>query len=113
MALRNGAFLIAGAAAFWLWRSQSESQRSREWPALALIVVVVAVGIGSFVFHTLATRGAVLADAIPIAVFIYGYLLLALRRFLGLAAVGAVPIRVAYERGGHTLSVRSAPLALD
>src|SRR5258708_32694158 len=61
-ALTNAAFLIAAAAAFWLWRSQSESHRSRDWPALALIVVVVAVGIGSFVFHTLATRGAVLAD---------------------------------------------------
>src|SRR5258708_2893168 len=108
-ALTNAAFLIAAAAAFWLWRSQSESHRSRDWPALALIVVVVAVGIGSFVFHTLATRGAVLADVIPIAVFIYGYLLLAQRRFLGLAAGGAVGGPGASPAAGDTPAPPSPP----
>src|SRR5260370_22541614 len=108
-ALTNAAFLIAATAAFWLWRRQSGSDRSRDWPALALIVVVVAVGIGSFAFHTLATRGAVLADVIPIAVFIYGYLLLALRRFLGLAAGVAVAIGVAYPVGAQTLSCPAPP----
>jgi hypothetical protein len=99
-ALSNGAFLIAAAAAFWLWRSAG----SRDWPAFALIVVVVAVGIGSFAFHTLATRGAVLADVIPIAVFIYGYLLLALRRFLSFSAGVAMAIVVAYAVAGQLLS---------
>src|SRR5258708_12913725 len=108
-ALSNAAFLIAAAAAFWLWRRQSGSDRSRDWPALALIVVVVAVGIGSFAFHTLATRGAVLADVIPIAVFIYGYLLLALRRFLGLAAGVAVAIVVAYPAGAQAPSWLGPP----
>src|SRR5260370_37275907 len=84
-ALTSAAFLIAATAAFWLWRRQSASHRSRDWPALALIVVVVADGIGSFVFHTLATRGAVLADVIPSRVFIYGYLFPPRRPFLGLA----------------------------
>ena len=68
----------AAAAAFVHWRRGDR----KDWPALALIGVVTAVGIGSFVFHTVATRGAVLADVIHIAVFIYGYLLLALRRWL-------------------------------
>ena len=112
-ALSNAAFLIAAAAAFWLWRRQSGSDRSRDWPALALIVVVVAVGIGSFAFHTLATRGAVLADVIPIAVFIYGYLLLALRRFLGLAAGVAVAIVAAYAVGAQALSWLAPPYALN
>jgi Ceramidase len=112
-ALSNAAFLIAAAAAFWLWRRQRGSDRSRDWPALALIIVVVAVGIGSFAFHTLATRGAVLADVIPIAVFIYGYLLLALRRFLGLAAGVAVAIVVAYAVGAQALSWLTPPLALN
>jgi uncharacterized membrane protein YfcA len=77
-ALTNIAFLIAAAVAFASWRRAG----GRDWPALALIAVVVVVGLGSFIFHTVATRGARLADIIPIAVFIYGYLLLALRRFL-------------------------------
>jgi hypothetical protein len=99
-ALSNAAFLIAAAAAFWRWRRGG----SRDWPALALIVVVVAVGIGSFAFHTLATRGAMLADVIPIAIFIYGYLLLVLRRFLGLAAGVSVAIVVVYAAGAQALS---------
>jgi hypothetical protein len=112
-ALSNAAFLITAAAAFWLWRRQSGSDRSRDWPALALIVVVVAVGLGSFAFHTLATRGAVLADVIPIAVFIYGYLLLALRRFVGLAAGVAVAIVAAYAVGAQALSWLAPPRALN
>src|SRR5258708_15060926 len=108
-ALTNAAFLIAAAAAFWLWRRQSASDRSRDWPALALIVVVVAVGLGSFAFHTLATRGAELADVIPIAVFIYGYLLLALRRFVGLAAGVAVAIVAAHAVGAQALSWLGPP----
>src|SRR5258707_1068342 len=111
-ALSSAAFLIAAAAAFGLWRRQSGSDRSRDWPALALIVVVVAVGIGSFAFHTLATRGAVLADVIPIAVFICGYLLLALRRFVGLAAGVAVAIGAAYAAGAQVLSSLGPPPAL-
>jgi len=108
-ALTNAAFLIAAVAAFWLRRRAP----SRDWPALALIVVVVAVGVGSFAFHTIATRGVVLADVIPIAVFIYGYLLLALRRFLGLAAGVAVAIVVAYAVGAQALSWLAPPRTLN
>src|SRR5215475_2874249 len=108
-ALTNAAFLIAAAAAFWLWRRAG----SRDWPALALIVVVVAVGLGSFAFHTLATRGAVLADVIPIAIFIYGYLLLALRRFVGLSAAVSVAIVAVYAVGPQALSWLAPPYALN
>jgi hypothetical protein len=108
-ALTNAAFLLAAAAAFWLWRRAG----SRDWPELALIVAVVAVGIGSFTFHTLATRGAVLADVIPIAVFIYGYLLLALMRFVRLSAGVAVAIVVAYAVGAQALAWLGPPRALN
>ena len=107
-ALTNAAFLIAAAAAFWLWRSAG----SRDRPALALIIVVVAVALGSFAFHTLATRGAVLADVIPIAIFIYGYLFLALRRFLGLSLGVSLAIVVVYAAGAQALSWL-APRALN
>lgn len=79
-ALSNLAFLIAAWAAFALWRRE----RRHDYAILALIVAVVAVGIGSFAFHTLATRGAMLLDVVPIGIFIFGYFLLALRRFLAL-----------------------------
>jgi len=99
-ALSNSAFLVAAALALDLWRRGDR----KDWPALALIVIVAAVGVGSFVFHTIATRAAILADVIPIAVFIYGYLLLALRRFLHLRVIVAAPIVVAYAAGAQALS---------
>lgn len=80
-ALTNVAFFVAAWAAFRLWRRNGHGDRA----ILALILVVVAVGLGSFAFHTLATRGAMLLDVGPIGVFIFGYVLLALRRFLALS----------------------------
>jgi hypothetical protein len=63
---------------------------------LALIVVVAVVGLGSFAFHTLATRGAMLLDVTPIGFFIYGYFLLALRRFLLLSWRVALALLVGF-----------------
>jgi hypothetical protein len=108
-AASNAAFLIAAAAAFVQWRRGDRG----DWPALALIVVMTAVGIGSFTFHTVATRGAVLADVVPIAVFIYGYLLLALRRFLGLPCVAAGAIVVAYAAAAQGVSALAPPRFLN
>jgi hypothetical protein len=108
-AVSNVAFLIAAAAAFVRWRRGDRG----DWPALALIGVVTAVGIGSFTFHTVATRGAVLADVIPIAVFIYGYLLLALRRFLHLPCIAAGAIVVAYAAAAQGLSALAPPRLLN
>jgi hypothetical protein len=99
-ALSNTAFLVAAAAALVLWRRGN----GQDWPALALIAVTIAVGAGSFIFHTVATRGARLADVIPIAIFIYGYLVLALRRFLGLSAGISAVILVTYVGAGQALS---------
>ena len=96
-ALTNIAFLLAAAAAFALWRRGRES----DYPALALIVVTALVGVGSFIFHTVATRGAMLFDVVPIAVFIYGYFLLALRRFFGLGALASIAITLLFAAGSY------------
>jgi hypothetical protein len=108
-AATNAAFLVAAAAAFLIWRRAG----ARDWASLALIIVAVAVGLGSFTFHTVATRGAALADTIPIAIFIYGYLLLALRRFLNLSLVGAGAIVIAYGAVAQTLPLMFSPGALN
>ena len=99
-ALSNLAFLIAAYSAFDLWRREGKGD-----PAiLTLIVIVVAVGLGSFAFHTLATRGAMLLDVAPIGLFIYGYFLLALRRFLLLSW----PVSLALLAGFVVLSLALA-----
>jgi hypothetical protein len=96
-ALTNIAFLLAAAAAFALWRRRRETDH----PALALIVVTALVGVGSFIFHTIATRGAMLFDVVPIAVFIYGYFLLALRRFFDLGALVSTAITLLFAAGSY------------
>lgn len=108
-ALSNAAFLLAAAIAFvrW-WRSGA-----CDWPTLALIVVLVAIGLGSFAFHSLATRGAVYLDVVPIAVFIYGYLLLALRRFLALPWRAAIELLVVFFAASRVLPYLAGPGALN
>jgi hypothetical protein len=90
-ALSNAAFLMAAAVAYGDWR-----RRGADVAALLLIVTTALVGLGSFAFHTLATRGAALLDTIPIALFIHGYLYVALRRFVGVGIVLSLVIVIAF-----------------
>jgi len=93
-ALSNGAFLLAAAAsARRAFRAEPPDRA-----CLALAGLIAVVGLGSFLFHTLAIYAALLADVIPIALFIYAYLTLALRRFLRLS-----PTRVAAATAGFVL----------
>lgn len=80
-AISNGAFWIAALAAFVLWlRADKQDRRVID---LVLIALVFLIGTGSFLFHTYATRWAVLMDVIPIAIFMLVYLGCALKRFAG------------------------------
>ncbi|GJE27246.1 hypothetical protein [Methylobacterium organophilum] len=87
-AVSNAAFLVAAALA---WR------RARgDAPTRALSLLVGVVGIGSFLFHTFADRWSMLADVIPIGLFIYAYFLLALRRFHGFGPVAGFAATLAF-----------------
>lgn len=86
-ALSNVAFLIAAMVALGQWRRQTPG--SRDTDVLTLILLVFLIGIGSFLFHTLATRWAGLADTLPIWLFMVGYLAFALHRFVGLGGTSA------------------------
>jgi ceramidase len=92
-AVSNAAFFIAAAAAFLHWRRAG----GRDTPALLLILVAVAIGVGSTIFHTVATRGAILLDIIPIAIFIAGYLVLVWRRYLKFGLASAIAALVVFE----------------
>ncbi|WP_428688355.1 ceramidase domain-containing protein [Roseibium sp.] len=105
-AVSNAAFLIAAFAAFVLWRRNTPD----DLPAFALIAIVVATGIGSFLFHTFATRWASLADVIPIALFIHGYLFFALKRYLELPWWGALGIVVVFFGASPFAARALAPL---
>lgn len=83
-ALSNGAFFVAAVMA----GTRAAWQRDRA--ALALAAIVAVVGTGSFLFHTFANRWSLLADVLPIAVFIYAYFALAMHRLLGLPRAVAI-----------------------
>lgn len=86
-AISNAAFLIAAVIALmeWQrWRHDLSGRPRRSGTELALILLVAVIGTGSFLFHTYATHWAMLADVIPISVFMVAYLGYALRRFVGL-----------------------------
>jgi len=108
-ALTNAAFLLAAGIAFVRWRRAG----ARDWPTLALIIVLVAIGFGSFALHSLATRGAVYLDVIPIAVFVYGYLLLALRRFLALPWRATIEVLVVFFAASRVMPYLAGPGALN
>ncbi len=76
-AISNGAFILVALLFYVMLRRAPQ----RDWPALALTGIVFAIGIGSFLFHTRPGPRTVLADVIPIQIFILGYLFLAIRRF--------------------------------
>ena len=72
------------AVALWAFRALAGMPLGR-----ALAGLLMAISIGSFLFHTLATRWAGLADSLPIALFILVYLYALGRHVLGWPAWGA------------------------
>ena len=99
-ALSNAAFLIAAAAGARRAARPDPPDRA----GFALSGLVAVVGIGSFLFHTLAVFWSMLADVIPIALFIYAYLALALRRYLRLPLVAVVGATAAFALFGLGLT---------
>lgn len=79
-AVTNAAFLLAAVAALVLARRAGRLDGAVAW----LIALLVMIGVGSFLFHTLATAWAALADTGPITVFILSYFAIAMTRFGGL-----------------------------
>ena len=95
-AITNLAFLLA---AYWLFK---QTRRVHQWgqdgSVTFLTIILFLIGVGSFLFHTIATRWAGVADVLPIFIFIMTYVYVALRRFFGwswwMAILGPVALMV-------------------
>lgn len=87
-AVTNLAFVLA---AFLVVRMilRAGPEMRRDWAIWGLAGLICVIGIGSGLFHTFATRWALLADVIPIALFILIYTWYALRRFAAAPAWAA------------------------
>ncbi len=91
-AITNGAFLLAAVVGVLAARRIGRLDAG----TAILAGLIVAIGIGSFLFHTVATRWAAIADVLPIQLFIIAYFILAMRRYLGLPWWGAGVIGIAF-----------------
>ena len=106
-AITNGAFLVAAWRLASLARSRGQSDRGM----LALAALALAIGIGSSLFHTFATGWALAADVLPILLFQLLFLLLYLRRQVGLPFAPAAGLCLAFLLA--CLAGRSAPAVLN
>ncbi|MGB8432693.1 MAG: ceramidase domain-containing protein [Burkholderiales bacterium] len=91
-AITNLAFLTAGAL---LWRVQSAAAKPVNAPDRVLAALMGAIGVASFLFHTLATVWAALADTLSILVFAAYFLFLFLTRaarIRGMSALAAAGV---------------------
>jgi hypothetical protein len=79
-AVSNASFIAAAIVLLLQWQRSEK----RNLLSLLLIANVSLIGIGSFLFHTFANRWSMLADVLPITIFIHFYLLLALRTYVPL-----------------------------
>jgi hypothetical protein len=87
-AASNAAFLLAALVVLLLLLRRPKEIRSADH--FLLIALVFVIGLGSLAFHLLADRASLLADVIPIDVFMLVYLGFALNRFLGVPPGWAV-----------------------
>ncbi|MDX1711549.1 MAG: ceramidase domain-containing protein [Rhodovibrionaceae bacterium] len=99
-AITNAAFIVAAALVFLRQRRDG----TLEAGSGILLALMAAIGIGSFLFHTVATRWAALADTLPILLFILVYLALTLRRGFGLSWVVAGALTLAFVPASAALA---------
>lgn len=105
-AISNLSFLLAAAYGLTLARRTAPADRL----VLALALIAAAVGIGSFLFHTVATRWASLADVIPIAVFIAVGFGGVIHRLAGVRIWWAVGLTAVFMAGSPALARSAEPI---
>lgn len=99
-AVSNVVFLIAAWAA-WRVGRRVDALSSGLW---LLIGLSVCVGVGSALWHTFATRWAMVLDVVPIMLFQFVFLWLYGRRAIGLRRIAVGIILVIYAGVGFWLS---------
>ena len=96
-AVTNLAFIIAGIVTLMLYRRQSAFNAAAHWDFLLLIALMFAIGIGSGLWHLLPTKWTVLADVIPILLFMNVYLLSLIHRLFGVNRRGLLLVFFGFQ----------------
>jgi hypothetical protein len=108
-AVTNAAFLIAAALVFAVLRRDGRLEAGTG----LLLALLTGIGIGSFLFHTIATRWAALADVLPIMLFILAYLALTMRRGFELNWLWSGAVTLAFLPASVGVSAGIGQLAGD
>ncbi len=90
-ALTNIFFLMAAYLLYRDYRALREKQPEQKHPWILFSIAVVAlIGVGSFLFHTFATRWALMADVWPINLFMVMAVALYFRQVLELSKLNTL-----------------------
>ncbi len=106
-ALTNLAFLLAAWLSWRVWREEPRARGDRL--TLVLILLTAAIGLGSFAFHTFATRWALLADTIPILIYMLTATGAIFRYGLGWSRLGVAALLVVFIASMPTLMALLPP----
>lgn len=95
--ITNAAFVVAALLAGRQLLNEPDAGIRSRWDLLLLILLLAAIGVGSALWHSFATGWAVLADVIPITLFINLYLLSFGWRVLGLRPLPLAGLWLGYQ----------------
>ena len=101
-AISNLAFIFACLMGVLLIRKLVHKGQPVVWLSI-LSLNAFAIGVGSFLFHTFANRWSMLADVIPISVFMCLYLVFALTRVLQVSRLMTVVYVLLFLSSGAIL----------
>jgi hypothetical protein len=102
-AVTNLTFVAAAALAWRRFAAEPGLGWRHGWDLGLLILLLAAIGIGSGLWHTLATGWAMLADVLPIALFINLFLLSFTWRVLRLTVLGVAGLWISYQLANAAL----------
>ncbi|WP_295612720.1 ceramidase domain-containing protein [uncultured Lamprocystis sp.] len=109
----NVAFVIAGLFAAWRWREQEGLTLKNGWELALLIGLLFAIGIGSALFHAFANGWSLLADVVPILLFINLYLICWLYRVAAAPVWAILAIFGVYQGINYGAALVLDPSALN
>ncbi len=106
--LTNLAFVLAAVLLARVYGWSYRGRLGQGWDLALLIALIAAIGVGSGLWHLTARRWAMWLDVLPILVFISIFLLVSLRRALGLGWAATLALFLLYH-AVNTAVQRSLP----
>ena len=112
-AATNIAFRVAAGFAWRRFAAEPGLGWRNGWDVGILILLLAAIGVGSGLWHTLASGWSLLADVLPITLFINVFLLSFAWRVLRFGGLGVAALWIGYQLANAGLLAVVSPSALN